>query len=48
MKTIAYIFIGFIAALWIYTLAVDEPPYRLPETPRTVDEITLQEVNKYR
>ena len=48
MKKVAFIFIGFIGALWIYSLAVGDPPSGLRETPHTTAEITLSEVNKNR
>lgn len=43
---IAWIFVGFIAALWLYSIVVTEPPYGLDRTPRTVEEITLKNVRE--
>ena len=41
---LGYIFIGFIAALFIYTIVVTEPPYGLDATPPTKWWITLSQV----
>ena len=38
---IAYIFIGFIAALWLYSIVVTEPPYGLDAIPPTHWWLTL-------
>ncbi len=42
MKRIAYIILGFIVALWLYSVMVTEPPYGLDELPPTTWWITVK------
>ena len=41
---IAYLFIGALAALWLFSIITTEPPYNLDQTPPTTWWLTTEKV----